>query len=610
MKTTTSVIGNQSLIKNIFIQIFLTACLLFAVTGFSPLIGWEHLKPHIDLKRFILISALAVGSFAACFVFAKDRNRFFLLEPMHSIKKFFELSPLLSVGMIYFLYFATQLSSQIAMHAAQETALFDFGFFDQVLWSSAHGHSLVTSVRGGLHVFVEHFKPILAVVAWIYKFTNNESILFAVTTGVISTSLIAVYLIAKTTSKSHAFGLLFTLCVFFYQPFRNGINFLFHTQTLADPFLLFGFYFGLKRYKLASVVSIIAALSCKENIVFMVFGMGLFFISRKEKIGYAFIAATAAYLAVFLIFIEPNHHYEHHFRDKWTYFNHFFTWSPEGWMKVLEPNPLVFLYRVFGPFLFLSFFCRGWYWLLGPTLAFHLLSNYAGFRLITAHYTAGLNSLVFISAVEGFCRLTGAFGGERPNMKFRWLRTFGQRPGLGCLLIFCAVAFAGIPQMFYIDKNLNEASKPEHQRIIQVLESIPPHYSVLASERLTAHLAHRPYLFAFFQVFKNTPLESMANQPDLIVVDEERKEDRIVKAIQGFSAQGYQKIWKTGFITIYERPQAYPAIAQENTRIWHDIESMPIVPYRKLYRQSYRWFMMVAGTLFFFWIVRRARIAA
>jgi len=585
----------------------MTVCLWIGVTGLSPLIGWEHIKPHPDLKRFILIAILSVGSMVAIFMYRKREESFLLLEPIRSIRSFFKLPPAYSVGALFLLYYLTQLSSQIALHAAQETALFDFGIFDQVLWSAAHGHSLVTSVRGGLHIFVEHFKPILAAVALIYKFTNNANVLFAITTFIISSSLIATYLIAKTISRSHAVGLVFAICAFFYQPLINGINFPFHSQTLADPLLLFGFYFILKRRYLFALVSLGIALTCKENIVIMVMGISLFLIARKQKFGFVIILMTIAYLGVFLLFIEPNYHYEHHFRDKWTFFNHFFNWSREAWAKVLEPNPIVFLYRVFAPFLFLSFFCRRWFWLLGPTLAFHLLSNYAGFRLITAHYTAGLNALVFISAIEGFVSLTAGGFDTAPSGVGAFLQKLKNRTALGALLVFCAITFAGIPQMFTIDKNLHEASKADHQRMIQILENIPTHYSVMASERLTAHLTHRPYLFAFYQVFKETPLETMSQKPDLVVVDEERKDVRILNAVRDFKNQGYELILKSSFMSMYERPDLTPSVAQGWKSRWEEIALMPATPYRQYVRTFYQTVIWFTVILLFVWILIRTR---
>ena len=579
-------------LTDIMIQLFLIFCLFFAFTGGAFLIGWEQLKYFRDLHRFFSIAFVIVGGVVSYCLYLKDKNAFFDLEPIKSIKRFFEMPAIISVSILTFVYFATQLIYLIVMHSGLGTSLWDLGIYDQVIWNTAHDHFLITSIRGGLHVFCEHFKPILTLLSPIYWFGNNTVPLFVVFTLITSGSVALAYLISKNVTRSHQTSLIFAFCVFFYRPMRNGIDFLFHTQALADPFLLFGFFFVLRNQLKRAIFFFCLALMCKENIATDVLGIGLFFISRKVKGGWLISFLALSFLALFVFVIEPHFRYPYHFLNKWNLYSHFVNPTRESWMRLLDPNPLVFLFLVFSPFFFLSFKCKGWYWLLGPSLALRLLSGMPGFRLTTVHYTAGLNALVIISAIYGFASLIHSRTGKAEPKFAGGIGLFKNRNAILILLLFSAFVFSGRPQLFAIDRYLSDASKSNYQRIVKILESVPPQYSVLTNEMASAHLSHRAYLYVFFSMFPHAPLEEAARHPDLVVEDTERIRDNERDVVKGFVTEGYRLLFEYSFIKIYVSPSS--KVSHDLVAKWEEFKHMPGVPYRTVVQFWYRWILAIS----------------
>lgn len=573
--------------RDFFIQIILMGCLFFVLTGAAFFLSSGYLKSFRDLHRLLTIVAICGGASVAGWRYIQDRDSFFKLEPIRTIKTFFEIPPLWSVIALYLIFFVTQTVSQILIHAALGTALWDFAFYDQILWNTAHGNFFISSVRGGVSLFIDHFEPIQVLVALIYRMTNSVNIFFAMTTLVTSSTILAAYLITRTLTRSHQTALILSICVFFYQPLVNGINYMFHASMLADPFLLFGFLFVLTKKPMGVVTFFFLALSCKESVAIDVIGISLFLMSRGERVGRWIAALAVVWLAIYG-FIEPRGRHPDHLLNYWGLYAHLLNWDLELWKRLLEPNPLEFLFLVLGPFLFLSLKCKGWNWLLGPSLLFRLLSSYHAFRTTTMHQTGGLNALVFISAIYGLTALIGSSDNQKEKKPFLFFRPFANRTAWCIALILAAVVFSGEPQLVMMEKYLRKASHAENQRVIKILESIPENYSVLTSETLSAHLTHRPHLYVFRNVLKNSPLEEAAKHPDLVILDETRVKPLERQDVEDLIQEGYQLIVEVDFAKIFVRPSVDNSlILPDLMSKWELYRKMPGVHYRNVVRFWY-----------------------
>lgn len=583
----------QSFLKA-FLQ--LAACLLlfYAITGGALLHSREQhvfLSGHAAFYETLRISAVVLLFFlwtAASFFKLGPGS----LEPLRSIKYFSANHPGKSVLFLTFLFFTGHFSSLCLMHQGMGTALWDTGYYDDVIWNSAKGLPLISSARGGISILGDHFKPLLLLLAPVYWFQSSMVPVFFIFSAASAACIPLTYLLGKEITGSKQASLAFVACVFFYQPLRNAVDFPLHTVTLADPLLLLAFYCFLKDKVLCGLFACLLVLGCKENMVMEVLGVGLYFIFSKKKSGWATAGLAVGVFVFAAAVINPAFKWAYEPIKKWDFYEHFIHWTPELWARLLQPNPLVFIFLIFAPFLFLPVFAKNIFWLLSPTLAMRLLNSLAGFRMITGHYTSGLTSLTAIGAILGYSRAQ--------NFKYgRFLL-----PGL----IFSSLIFMGQPSLFKIEGYLWEASSAKNQHFSKILETIPESYSVKAPETFFAHVTHRAHKFTYSSIIAGSPLESISENPDLFIVDELRSGPEQKKAEQIYSGKNYKLGFDAGELKIYTRKDF--EIPRDVILQWQNILQSPAVAYRKTAVKIYKILFFAGLFLLVAFLIRREYYSA
>lgn len=566
-----------------FLQIFWCSLLFYILTGAAFLLDWEvhlYLSAHPDIHLTIRTIALFLFIATAWMRWKLDPERFFSLEPFQFLKNILKIPARISVTALFLIYFLTQFLTLSLKHLGLGTALWDLGYYDQVLWNTAHAHPLITSVRGGVNTLGDHFKPILLIFVPIYWISSNTHVLFVVFTFLAAASIPLIYGIAHTATRSHKTAIAFAAAVFFYQPLRNAVIFPLHPEILADPLLLGAFYFAFKDRLKFSIPLFLLALLCKESVALEALGMGLFlFFIKKYKAGVWLMGLSALTLVMVVGILHPLFRWADNPLNFWGFYEHFLIWDWDHWKKLLYPNPFVFLFLISAPFLFLPFAAPAWLWLLGPALSLRLLSGLGGLRLITAHYTAGLNALIAIAAVFGFAH---------------WTAKRNKKNLLAAALIVSSLGFAGIPQLFTIERLLWDASFVKNQKIAKMLEIIPARYSVISTETFLAHLTHREFLFGYGTILPKAPLTPVAQSVDLVVIDKSRAQEHEMRALQDYLHKGYRLVYEWEPLIIYARPE----FSDEN--LFHQfkqIESHPEKPYRKQVRFWYKGLIVLGALL-------------
>lgn len=568
-------------------DLFITAAALgtafYALTGLAFVTSWDtHLFFEEHPAVFVLSRAGLIAFAAGLLVIQKKITG----EPFPFFSKrwFSGIDSFQSAVLLTLIYFFSLFIYQVFLHKGFMTSLWDLGIYDQVIWNTAFGDFMITSVRGGVHVFAERFKPLFVPLALLYRIQDNVNLLFLASTLLDSLSILFTFLIARQILNKDGWALVAALCVFFYAPLRNSINFLFHTQTFADPLLLICFYCGLKNRNRLFFFFFLLAMLCKESVIIDCAGLSLFLIYRKDKRGWSCLALTALMLFIFTRIVEPAFFYEHTFMNKWSYFAHFWNPTFDNWNKLLSPNPLVFLVLIGAPFLFLPFLGRGALFLLGPSLAFRLLNGYPGFRLTTAHYTAGLNALMIIAFLYGLNRFLSR-NEQTADSRKKWA------------VLLTAVIFSGLPLMMRFEKAVWEASFPPNQQAAYFLQRIPKELSVLTSESLAAQLAHRPRLYVFGNMWPETPYQEDLKQPDLIISDITRRQESEVKFLEEYQSRGYERITEHSLFEIYAADQVLDVPNRENVlRLYQESLAIKTIPYRKKIRAFYKR-ILLAGLL-------------
>lgn len=256
-----------------------------------------------------------------------------------------------------------------------------------------------------------HNDILLAFLAPFYFLNNTPATLLIIQTIVLGLGAYAVFKITQTVFEKsrhkNILSLVFAISYLLYPPMQRANLFEFHAVTLATAFLLFMFYFWLKKRYGWSFLFLMLSLLSKENVALttLFFGIYVLYSSRKK---YSFplmviLISTLWFIASIFIII-PYFRGGEHFALKY-YGDLSDNPTNVAFSSLFRADTYSYLLWIFGPLGFLSFFSPLQLLIAFPEFAINLLSNNANQRMIIYHYTAILQPFVFIAAIYGLKRL-------------------------------------------------------------------------------------------------------------------------------------------------------------------------------------------------------------
>ena len=394
----------------------------------------------------------------------------------------------------------------ILRHRAFQTGRFDLGNMVQAVWSTAHSHPLqITGLRGDqISRLAAHFDPILAVFAPLWLVWPSPDALLITQALAVGLGALPLFWLARKHLHSERAGLGFALVYLLYPPTQWLTLNEFHPVAFACPLLLFAFWF-LDEDRLIpfAAFAIVAALT-KEEIGFVVAGLGLWYAltRRRRAEGAAIFAAGAAVAAIAIEVVIP--HFNRGVGSSFFARYGEVGGTPGGIVRTAITDPwkivttavtargLGYLARLVLPLGLLVLLAPLVLLAAVPELAINLLSATTTQTSIRFHYTAGLIPVLLTAAVLGAAALTR------------------RRPSAPTPLVTGAVALAlgsnyflgAIPLWRYFpggQQNQAYAARvSEHDRIAaQALRLIPGNAVVSATNSLGAHLSARRRILSF-----------------------------------------------------------------------------------------------------------------
>jgi uncharacterized membrane protein len=394
----------------------------------------------------------------------------------------------------------------VLRHRAFQTGRFDLGNMVQAVWSTAHGHPLqVTGLRGDeISRLAAHFDPILAAFAPLWLIWPSPDLLLVSQAIAIALGALPVYWLARKHLDSERAGVGFALMYLLYPPTQWLTLNEFHPVALACPLLLFAVWFLDEGRLLPFAIFGLLATTTKEEIGFVVAGLGLWWaLTRKRRIeGAAVLVAGAAIALIAIEVVIP------HFNRAGT--SSFFArysevgGSPGGIVHtaVTEPWKLVttavtgrglgYLARLLLPLGLLPLLAPILLLAAIPELAINLLSAATTQTSIRFHYTAGLIPILVAATVLGAAHLVR----RRP----RWTNPLAT--AVVVLGIATNYALGAIPLWRYLpggqQAQAHAADVTGHDRTaLRALGLIPENAVVSATNTLGAHLSARRRVLSF-----------------------------------------------------------------------------------------------------------------
>jgi uncharacterized membrane protein len=394
----------------------------------------------------------------------------------------------------------------VLRHRAFQTGRFDLGNMVQAVWSTAHGHPLaVTGLRGDeISRLAAHFDPILIAFAPLWLVWPSPDVLLVGQAIAVALGALPAYWLARKHLGSERAGIGFALVYLLYPPTQWLTLNEFHPVALACPLLLFAIWFLDEGRLVPFAACGLVAATTKEEIAFVVAGLGLWYaFARGHRLEGALIALAG--LAVSLIAIEvviP------HFNraGSSSFFSRYSEvgGSPGGILRTAVTHPwrlfttaftgrgLGYVARLVLPLGLAMLAAPLLLFAALPELAINVLSAAPAQTSIRFHYTAGLIPVLVAGAILGTARLSRS----RPDLA-------RLVPTIAVVLALVSNYFLGaIPLWRYFPGGEQAQATAwqvsEHDRVAaRALRLIPPRAVVSATNSLGAHLSARRRILSF-----------------------------------------------------------------------------------------------------------------
>ena len=388
-------------------------------------------------------------------------------------------------------------------HYNFQTQTWDMAIYEQVIWNTAHGRVMQSSIEEVPNHLGVHFGPLLFMLAPIYAVFPSTYLLLFLQTAALALGSWPLFLLARRVLQHERLALAVS-GAYLLSPSLHWVNtFDFHPISFLVPFLIAAVYFAVSARLGWSVLFFALAASTKEDAILVVLFTALFLallrykehnVARRLLSGRFALIVAASALASFIITVTllmPAFGGGLLRMDRYSQFGG----SAGEIIKQIATNPLLvvqtiasvkkllYAFWIFLPLLFFPFFSWRALILLVPGLAENLLTDFSSQFSSIYQYDAVLIGGLFIATVFGI-RAT--------------LRRF---PACGrhlCYLLLGAAIF-----VFFLRSPISPftfpaalfRANPHWEAFREIKAVVPPDASVAVPTNLTPHLARREHLY-------------------------------------------------------------------------------------------------------------------
>ena len=419
----------------------------------------------------------------------------------------------------------------VLRHEAFNSGRFDLGNMTQVVWSTAHGEPLqMTDLQGDqISRLGAHTDVLLAAFAPLWWAWPDPSLLLVAQALVVALGALPVFWLARKHLGSPRAALGFALAYLLYPPVQWLVLDDFHAVALSCPFLLFAWWYLDEDRLGAFAVFAALAISTKEEIGFVVAGLGLWYVlargRRRAGLVIAAVGVAASLLAI-LVVIPAFGEGESDFYRRYGEVGG----SPGGIVETLLTDPLRvlqvafdgtgldYLARLALPFA-LAVLAPAALLVAVPELAINLLSSTPTQTSIHFHYTAGITPALVAGSIFGAARIVR----RRPDL---------TRPLVVAVVALSLVAGWWLGPLPYPGGERLAADdwrvEPRDRIAKRAISLVPGNAAVSASNAPGAHLSERERILSF----------PYRHDAEWIVVDEQRASyaDRAVAPVEAAAA--------------------------------------------------------------------------
>lgn len=266
----------------------------YLASGIILILWIVHFYLHRSPSTSSLVSTCALSGYL-----------FFIFRPKKTIREFFQLhvaeknttarAGLCLVGVVAF-----TVVSVIALirHWDLRSLAYDLGIQENILWNTLHGNPFLSSVMDGLPYLGNHTVIAYLLLLPIYSLFQTTETLLLLQAGLVCSTIIPLFLIARSVLKSEPLAALLSGCFLLHPAILSASCNDFHELSLAPPTLMWISYCALfnKRLALASFTLVASCIKEDMSLNLSLLGAGLFALNLYAKGCYLVICGILSYV--------------------------------------------------------------------------------------------------------------------------------------------------------------------------------------------------------------------------------------------------------------------------------------------------------------------------
>jgi uncharacterized membrane protein len=394
----------------------------------------------------------------------------------------------------------------LVRHHRVETAAYDLGIFTQAVKAYSRLRAPVVPLKGpGVNLLGDHFHPIVALLAPMYRLAPHAVTLLAAQALLVAASAWPLHSIAaERLGRGPAAAV--TIAYLLSFGLQGLIVFDFHEVAFAVPLLAAVCADLLRERWRAACLASLPLLLVKEDLFATVAAVGVLLLCRRQRrLGAGLLGVAVLVGATVLLVVVPALSGSGHYRY-WA------NLSPDpGGPSLLDtlvsPQKVVTLALLLGVTGFLAVGSPLLVLAL-PTLAWRFLTDNPVYWGTGAHYDAVLMPVLFTAAVDTLSRL-----GRTSALRRAWV----TRPTRTAPAVMLGLALAALPWSRFAA--VAEGDTPVVQRraaaAAEMVRRVPDGAVVSASNNVAGQLVDRCTVILF-------PNTSAALRPEYVLVDTAR----------------------------------------------------------------------------------------
>lgn len=427
----------------------------------------------------------------------------------------------------------------IIKHVNLNSGVDPLGFYSQAVWLFSNLKAPFSSLYNK-NIFADHMTPILVLLGPFYKIYSDPITLLILQSVLLSSGIFPIYWLAKDRLDSNLLAISLCIAYLLYPALQFANLYDFHPVNIATPLLLFIFFFLHKGFYYKYFSFLLLALLCREDVVPIVFFLGLyiFFYERKKKIGVITISICLVwfYFAywIFLPYVTSG---EDSKLDTGSFGLYTDLGSSVGEIiltiilhplfilkKILILEKIGYVVLLLLPLCFISLlhpptFLIGFSMIMG-----NMLSQNIFMSSIRFFYTATITPFIFISSIYALRFLL---------RKQNFIVNIAKKTGLtytfsksnfvtacSSVILFSSIASSVLygPLPYSLDPYSDEflVEKEGVRAAKEAFKLIPPDASISVASNMGAHFSCREKVFHFPFPFGNLP---PSEEPEYVFIN-------------------------------------------------------------------------------------------